>query len=196
MRKLRWIFFLCLFASRLALAHGGEDHSEKAAAPLSAEAGAVASATGSVFEVVLKASYTTPGQPSTVRVLLSDFASNAPIKEASIEVALKSASARLFSGKASPTRAEGVYEFSATFPEEGTYSADLTIQAQGRADLLAVSGLVIKAPETTSATASTFTTPGLIAGGVVAFLLVLGLGFLLGRGSRRGPQQAAPLEGA
>ena len=187
MLKLISCLFCVLFASSTALAHGGEDHGDKAAVPLSTNNGVVASVMGSVFEVVLKAPIITPGEEIKVRLLLSDFESNAPVKEASIDIEMKSASARLFSGKASPTKTDGVYEFSTTFPSEGMYSFDLTIQAKDRADLLAISGFEVKVSEAAPETNATpLKTPMLVGGGLGIFFFSLALGFTLGR-LRRAP---------
>ena len=50
---MRW--YLLWFIPVLALAHGGDDHGDQAVTTLSDHHAVVASATGSVFEVVLKA---------------------------------------------------------------------------------------------------------------------------------------------
>jgi hypothetical protein len=184
---MRW--YLLWLIPFLALAHGGEDHGDNTSAPLSTTNGAIASATGSVFEVVLKAAEITPGEASSVRVLVSDVETNTPIKEASIEISMKSASARLFTGKATPTKADGIYEFSTTFPAVGVYSFDLTVQAKGRADLLALSGFEVKSLALTLSGSSALPLPLLLGGGLGIFFVAVMLGFSLGR--RRSSKEVA-----
>jgi membrane fusion protein, heavy metal efflux system len=176
---MRW--YLLWFIPMLALAHGGDDHQDKAVSALSDPHAVVASATGSVFEVVLKATEITPDKEVSVRVLVSDVETNAPIKEASIMVSMKSASARLFSGKATPTKTDGIYEFPATFPAVGVYGFDLTIQAAGRADLLVISGFEVRVPAPVLSGSPWLALPVLLAGGLGLFMVALALGFFLGR---------------
>jgi membrane fusion protein, heavy metal efflux system len=176
---MRW--YLLWFIPMLALAHGGDDHQDKAVSALSDPHAEVASATGSVFEVVLKAEEITPNKEVSVRVLVSDVETNAPIKEASIMVSMKSASARLFSGKATPTKTDGIYEFPATFPAVGVYGFDLTIQAAGRADLLVIPGFEVRPPAMAISGSSLLALPVLLVGGLGLFILALFIGFFLGR---------------
>lgn len=188
MKLLRRPLLLALLLPTGALAHGGEDHGEKAAAPIVTSQDAVAAASGSVFEAVIKAPQITPGEETTALVMVSDFETNAPIKNASIDLELKDANARLFSGKAKPTRTDGIYEFSTVFPSEGAYQFDLTIQADGRADLLTLSGFTVKTPEAPAVIEGLNQTV-LIIGGSAIFLVALSLGFLLGRRRPAAPRK-------
>jgi membrane fusion protein, heavy metal efflux system len=175
--------FLILLLSVLswsASAHGGEEHGGVAAVPPSRDQGVVASASGSVFEVVLKSAAIQPGVDSTVRVLVSDFETNLPINGAIVDIELKDASQRLLAAKATETKTSGVYELTANFPKKGSYSFDLTIQAEKRADLLAVSGFVVGSPEE-AVTITTNTLPLLIGGGVALFFVAFFFGFFIGR---------------
>ncbi|MBI4817435.1 MAG: efflux RND transporter periplasmic adaptor subunit [Deltaproteobacteria bacterium] len=127
-----------LLLPAVSLAHGGEDHGPPRPAPgATARPGfRVAAAQTENFELVVKYEGQHAGRPLTMRVLLSDYASNRPIEGATVELD--------FSGpgnvtvQAPATDASGVYEASVTFPKDGTYELVATVTATDVVDLIAV----------------------------------------------------------
>jgi cobalt-zinc-cadmium efflux system membrane fusion protein len=182
MRAILLLFLL--FSSGQALAHGGEDHSE-APAPIASSDGLVASATGSAFEVVIKSSPIQPNKESTLRLMLSDFETNEPIQNATINLDLKGTNFKT-KVSAKSTKTPGIYEFTATFPAEGDYTFDLAIEANKKADLLVVNGFALK-PLVSDAQASQ--SLFWITGSGIAVIFLL-LGFGLGRIGRKQKQEA------
>lgn len=146
------------------------------------------SATGSLYEVVLKAHRHPPGEEMEVFFLLSEYESNAPVKGASLEVEAKGEGGFRVSGRAKETQSPGVYRLPLTFPAEGEYLFDLTIQAAQGADLLVVSGFWLTSPEAASNSAPSGVSIWMLAGSALGALLAGVLGFLLGRASARRTQ--------
>ena len=113
---------------RLALAHGGEDHShgeEKTA--VASSAGPRIEARSDVFELVGVPSASSGG---TLRVDLSDYASNAPVSGAQIEMTVGDQTVVGTSSKA-------LYEFKAPWvTTPGRYPLTFSINAGDKSDLL------------------------------------------------------------
>jgi hypothetical protein len=181
MRKnLFLLLLLLLFAGLAAVpaqAHGGEDHGDaKAATP----AGATtfnAVATSEQFEVLLRYAPLKPGADADMRLFLSDFATNAPIKGAKF----------IFTSPEDPKlkfetteKGPGEYLVETTFPAKKPYSMTVQVVAGDRADLLLLEGLVV-GKELPVATAPTAATPSLFASWktILALVGAFGLGIAL-----------------
>ena len=146
MRKNPFLLLLLLFwlatgpASTPALAHGGEDHGDaKAATPAGATYFSAAAASEQ-FEVLLRYFPLKPGGDADLRVFLSDFATNAPIKGAKF----------IFTSPEDPKlkfttteKGPGEYLVETTFPAKKAYSMTVQVTAGDRADLLLLEGIAV-----------------------------------------------------
>ena len=188
---------LLLLPGGPARAHGGEDHGDgpKAGTPAGATSFSVA-ALSEQFEVLLRYEPLEGGQPADLRLFLSDYATNAPIKGAKLTLT-NPEDANL---KWAVTEKEpGVYLVEGQFPANKAYSFALNVVTGETADLLLLEGIkvgeklpVAEAPHAESAGLfSSWKTIGALAG---AFALGIGLTVLLMRRRRREPlsQPAEP----
>lgn len=186
---------LSLLLAGTAHAHGGEDHGEggAAAAPAGATSFSVA-ALSEQFEVLLRYEPLEGGQPADLRLFLSDYATNAPIRGAKITLT-NPEDAQL---KWAVTEQEpGTYLVEGQFPANKAYSFTANIVAGDRADLLLLEGIkvgeklpVADGPAVTAPSIfSSWKTILLLVG---AFLLGIGLTVLLLR-RRAVPPVAAPV---
>lgn len=163
-----------------AFAHGGEDHAAPpVAAPIATAVTPGAGAEGGAFQAVLVAA---PKHGRT-ELYLADIDTNAPVAGAAIE-----ADAGTWQGRAADGGAPGFYLLDWLPPAEGA-DVTLTVAADGRDDLLLVSGLRLPAgPAATAAPAIahwTHWTGGAAIGAVAALVL-----FALSRRSRKGAAAA------
>ncbi len=135
------LLLLGLLLAATARAHGGEDHGEAAPAP-----GGAAATTFSVaalsekFELLLRFEPLEKGQPADMRLFVSDYATNAPIKGARLTVTCPEAADLKFS--VSETAA-GSYLVEGQFPANQKYSLAVNIVAGSQADLMLLSGIVV-----------------------------------------------------
>lgn len=146
MRKNLFLFLLLLTwlasvpASMPALAHGGEDHGDAKAATPAGATYFTAAAASEQFEVLLRYFPLKPGGDADLRVFLSDFATNAPIKGAKF----------IFTSPEDPKlkfttteKGPGEYLVETTFPAKKAYSMTVQVTAGDRADLLLLEGIAV-----------------------------------------------------
>ncbi|TYZ06048.1 hypothetical protein FY528_19575 [Hymenobacter lutimineralis] len=185
------ILLLSVLLAGPALAHDGEDHGDgpKAATPAGATSFSVA-ALSEQFEVLLRYEPLEGGQPADLRLFLSDYATNAPIRGAKLTLT-NPEDARLT--WAVTEQEPGIYLVEGEFPANKPYSFALNIVAGERADLVLLEGIrvgeklpVAEAPP--AAAAGLFSSWQTIAALLGAFGLGIGLTVLL---LRRRP--AAPI---
>ena len=183
------ILLLGLLLSAAAYAHGGEDHgAPKASTPAGATSFSVA-ALSEQFEVLLRYEPLEGGQPADLRLFLSDYATNAPIKGAKLTLT-NPEDANL---KWAVTEKEpGVYLVEGQFPANKAYSFAANIVAGDKADLLLLEGIKVGeklpvAAEAAHADASLFSSWKTILALVGAFVLGIGLTALLMRRRRLEP---------
>ena len=140
MRKTLFLLLWPLLVAFAALAHGGEDHGDaKAALPAGATTFSAVAASEQ-FEVLLRYAPLKPGAEADMRLFLSDFATNAPIKGAKF----------VFTSPEDPKlkfetteKGPGEYLVETTFPAKKAYSMTVQVVAGERADLLLLEGLVV-----------------------------------------------------
>lgn len=140
MRKTLFLLLWPLLVAIAALAHGGEDHGDaKAATPAGATTFS-AVATSEQFEVLLRYAPLKPGADADMRLFLSDFATNEPIKGAKF----------IFTSPEDPKlkfetteKGPGEYLVETTFPAKKAYSMTVQVSAGAQADLLLLEGLVV-----------------------------------------------------
>ncbi len=167
-----------------ALAHEGEDHAAPPAPSVSVDATATrVSASSAAFEAVWRIPLSRPGDSATSTLLLADFASSAPVADATLSATL--AGPATFTTTFVPGAAPGIYTAPTTFPAAGDYAGALVVTTPTAADLLPLMGVHIDDPTTVAAAGPSVV---VVVGGLVALLVVagvaLGVGYLLGR--RRG----------
>ena len=196
---LLWSLLLGLLLRGTAHAHGGEDHGDGAKAGTAAGATSFSvAALSEQFEVLLRYEPLQGGQPADLRLFLSDYATNAPIKGARLTLT-NPEDAKL---KWAVTEQEpGVYLVEGQFPANKAYSFALNIVAGERADLMLLEGIKVgeKLPV---AAAPHEDAPGLFSSWksvlalVGAFGLGIGLTALLMRRRRPAPVVVQPSEPA
>ena len=140
MRKTLFLLLWPLLVAIAALAHGGEDHGDAKAATLAGATTFSAVATSEQFEVLLRYAPLKPGADADMRLFLSDFATNAPIKGAKF----------IFTSPEDPKlkfetteKGPGEYLVETTFPAKKAYSMTVQVSAGAQADLLLLEGLVV-----------------------------------------------------
>ncbi|WP_375436155.1 hypothetical protein [uncultured Hymenobacter sp.] len=181
------ILLLSLLLSGAAHAHGGEDHGDgaKASTPAGATSFSVA-ALSEQFEVLLRYEPLAGGEPADLRLFLSDYATNAPIKGAKLTLT-NPEDAQL---KWAVTEQEpGIYLVEGEFPANKPYSFALNIVAGDRADLMLLEGIKVgeKLPGAATPTAgapSLFFSWKIILALAGAFVLGIALTVLLMRRRR------------
>ena len=140
MRKTLFLLFWPLLVATAALAHGGEDHGDaKATTPAGATTFS-AVATSEQFEVLLRYAPLKPGADADMRLFLSDFATNAPIKGAKFIFTSPEDSKLKFE---TTEKGPGEYLVETTFPAKKAYSMTVQVSAGAQADLLLLEGLVV-----------------------------------------------------
>lgn len=173
-----------LFVS-LALAHGGEDHGAPPPTVATADAASVSVAASSAqFEAVVRVKRGPAGTPVGTTLLLDNFATSAPIADATASLALQGpASVEVALTPGAP----GTYTGTATFPSDGDYAGALVITTPAASDLLSLSGLHLAAQAGPGAAETGVKVLGIL-GGLVALglggLVAVGVGYAIGR--RRG----------
>ncbi|WP_437505228.1 hypothetical protein [Sorangium sp. So ce1099] len=175
-----------------ASAHGGEDHAAPAA-PSAASTGTehVVAGETAVFSVVIKYPAKKAEGPLPARVYVARADSSAPVADARVRLELKGG--LTFAADAGKTAAAGVYEVALpAAPEGATADGVVSVEAGEAFDLVLVGDLRFGA--IAPAAAPTGMTPGreVPLGGLAAAagaLAVLsgGIGYALGRRSRRKP---------
>ena len=191
MKQLLILLLGLLLLSGGASAHGGEDHGDgaKASTPAGATSFSVA-ALSEQFEALLRYEPLEGGQPADLRLFLSDYATNAPIKGAKLTLT-NPEDANL---KWAVTEKEpGVYLVEGQFPANKAYSFALNVVAGETADLLLLEGIKVGEKLPVAATApvvasSLFSSWKTILALVGAFVLGIALTALLLR--RRRPEPA------
>jgi hypothetical protein len=176
------ILLLGLLLSGAARAHGGEDHGDgaKASTPAGATSFSVA-ALSEQFEVLLRYEPLEGGKPADLRLFLSDYATNAPIKGATLTLTNpEDASLKWAVTEKEP----GIYLVEGQFPANKAYSFALNVVAGDKADLLLLDGIKVgeKLPVAATAPAaapSPFSSWKTVLALVGAFALGMGLTALL-----------------
>jgi hypothetical protein len=135
------LLLLALLLATGARAHGGEDHGD-AAKP---SAGAVATtfsvaALSESFELLLRFEPLTKGKDADLRLFISDYATNAPIKGAKLTVTCPEAADLKF---AVTENSPGAYLVEGVFPADKKYSLAVNIVAGDKADLMLLSGIEV-----------------------------------------------------
>jgi hypothetical protein len=142
------LLLLALLLATGARAHGGEDHGD-AAKP---SAGAVATtfsvaALSEAFELLLRFEPLKKGEDADMRLFVSDYATNAPIKGAKLTVTCPEAADLKFTVS---EKSPGAHLVEGTFPADKKYSLAVNIVAgaqpevsEAKADLMLLSGIEV-----------------------------------------------------
>lgn len=192
MKKLLLLLLLGLLWAGSAAAHGGEDHgAPKASTPAGATSFSVA-ALSEQFEVLLRYEPLEGGKPADLRLFLSDYATNAPIKGAKLTLTNPEDATLKW---AVTEKGPGEYLVEGQFPANKAYSFTANIVAGDKADLVLLEGIKVgeKLPV---AAGPAVAAPGLFSSWKAilalagAFALGIGLTALLMR--RRRPEPLVP----
>ena len=141
MTKKLLLLLLAWLAAAPAWAHGGEDHGD--AKPAATPAGATyfsAVATSDQFEVLLRYSPLKPGSDADMRLFLSDFATNAPVRGAKLTFTSPEDPKLKFTAT---EKGPGEYLVETTFPAKKAYSLTVQVVAGTQADLLLLEGIAV-----------------------------------------------------
>lgn len=167
------------FLTLPATAHGGEDHSHDdgpAAAPTATESFS-SSASSDLVELVLKLDRAETGQVRQARLFLSDYASNAPIADATLTVDWGEG----LTSTAQTTAQAGIYTAEVQFPTAGTYSPLVTLTAGELSDLLTLEPIPVTDPPAA---------PFPVRDAAIVLGVALGVGVIGWRWLRRRPHPA------
>ena len=195
MKQLLILLLGLLLLSSAAQAHGGEDHGDgpKAGTPAGATSFSVA-ALSEQFEVLLRYEPLEGGQPADLRLFLSDYATNVPIKGAKLTLTNpEDASLKWTITEQEP----GIYMVEGQFPANKAYSFAANIVAGDKADLLLLEGINVgeKLPVAAAAPVagtSLFSSWKVVLALVGAFVLGIGLTVLLLRRRRAASPVSTP----
>ncbi len=143
------VLLLTLLASVVdARAHGGEDHGAPPPPPTSGDSSQrQASASTSSVELVARWPAAPAGQSIALRVLISDFDTNAPIEGAAVTLDLSEPPGTATAGAPPPTvtlnatASPGIYEANVTPRADGVHAASITVVAGELVDVVALSAL-------------------------------------------------------
>lgn len=135
------LLLLALLLATGVRAHGGEDHGD-AAKP---SAGPVATtfsvaALSEAFELLLRFEPLKKGEDADMRLFVSDYATNAPIKGAKLTVTCPEAANLKFTVT---EKSPGAYLVEGTFPADKKYSLAVNIVAGDKADLMLLAGIEV-----------------------------------------------------
>ena len=188
------LLLLALLLAPGAWAHGGEDHGAAKATTAAGATSFSVAALSETFELLLRYEPLEKGQDADLRLFVSDYATNAPIKGAQISVTCPEAPALKF---AVSEKEPGAYLVEGNFPANQKYGLAVNLVAGETADLLLLEGIEVgkQLPVAAAAPAapsifSSWKTVLLLAG---AFGLGIGLtAFLMRR--RRQAQPVAPIQ--
>ena len=187
------LLLLALLLAPGAWAHGGEDHGAAKAATAAGATSFSVAALSEAFELLLRYEPLEKGQDADLRLFVSDYATNAPIKGAQISVTCPEAPALKF---AVSEKEPGAYLVEGNFPANQKYGLAVNLVAGETADLLLLEGIEVGKQLPVAAAAalaapsifSSWKTMLLLAG---AFGLGIGLTAVLMR-RRRQAQPVAP----
>jgi RND family efflux transporter MFP subunit len=163
-----------------ARAHGGEDHGAAPVAAPSAATGGRRSveASSETFELVARYPARRAGQPLPIDVIVTDFATNAPVTGAQLHLSVPDAGVE---ADATPgADLPGLYELTVTPEKAGTYSAVVSVTTADTADLLVVDAMTF-GPEATAVTSRSWTAPVVAAIVALAVLGLVGLALIASR---------------
>jgi cobalt-zinc-cadmium efflux system membrane fusion protein len=175
------------------VAHGGEDHGEAPPPPTAADGSRTATATTTALEVVLRwPARAAADGPQRFRVLVSDYATNAPVEGAEIEMTFTTTGKPDVVAKPAATKSPGIYEADAALPVDAHYALSATIIAGELVDVIAVSDVDIGPPPPVAAEEhhEHALSPVVIAVVAGLVLVVLALIVMLWRRRRRTPASA------
>lgn len=171
MRTLLLAWLLLALLGGGARAHDGETHDAPGVPPPAAGAGLeTREAQSELYEVLLKYPRPVPGEKIRLRVLVSDYKSNAPVAGAAIEVVMGDLKAT-----AAPSASAGIYEAEVTFPAAGTYEPVVSISRGEDSDLQTLPEITVAAPASPLARAPGWLIPAGVTAAAALIVLALAL---------------------
>jgi len=194
MKKFLLFLLLGLLWAGGAAAHGGEDHGASRAAPPAGATSFSVAALSEQFEVLLRYEPLAGDKPADLRLFLSDYATNAPIKGAKLTLTTPEDAKLKW---AVTEKGPGEYLVEGQFPANKTYSFAANVVAGEQADLLLLEGIKVgeKLPVAAGPVAappSLFSAWKTILALVGAFVLGIGLAAGLMRRRRQEPLVSTP----
>lgn len=135
------IFYLLIMFPVWAMAHGGEDHGDKAkpAAP-QALSYFTSVANSEKYELLLKYEPIKGGHEAVMRLYLSDFTSNKAIDDAKLDISTAEDANLKFNVKHLES---GIYEISGKFPADKAYSLIVSINSSKGPDLMVLENVEV-----------------------------------------------------
>ena len=137
----RSILYLLLMFPVWVMAHGGEDHGDKAktAAPM-ASTYFTSVANSEKYELLLKYEPIKGGQEAIIRLYVSDFKTNKAIDDARLEITSPEDDKLKFTVRHLEA---GIYELSGKFPANKVYSLIVSINSANGADLMVLENVEV-----------------------------------------------------
>lgn len=173
----------CFGVSNLS-AHEGEDHgAKKPAANSTTLTHFTTFAVSDKFEAVLYYGHIEAGEETTLTLFLSDFATNAPINKAQIDISISGEKGDKFTVT---QKDSGTYLLKGVFPANKIYNLNANIAAGNIADLLLIRNVEVgkelpqanenNAPETTEEHSEIspllYALGGMFLGGIIIWILM------------------------
>ena len=181
------ILALGLLAPAVALAHGGEDHSDTATPVQVALGRQSISAQSDNFDIVAQYGNVEPGKPTSLDLYLSDYETNAPVAGASIQVSINGV--ENVTATATAEKDPGLYNVSLTFPKEGRFDLLFDVSTADKSDIIEVKGFEIHlAAPPSSKDARSYVWVIIVVVGAILLLVIVGL---MRRGRRNSRNAAA-----
>lgn len=165
-----------------ALAHGGEDHSEKRPAANVAERAPSASGMGDLFEALIKYTPAPAGKPTELKVFIADARTNEPVSGAEVELTFTGKGE--FKATPTATSSAGIYVASVRFPSEGDFDAVASVSRGEEVDLIALGAVRAGIPPEAVPPHEHSVSPWWMALAGVGVLLVSSVTFVLIRSFR------------
>lgn len=173
-----YFLILTLLTTMNAFGHDGDDHGEKPKTVQTGKGYFTVNSISEVFELVLRYEPLKAGKKYSMKLFLSDFASNAPIENAKIDISsTEDANLKFIAKQIEP----GIYSVEGSFPENKSYNLVANISAGDMADLMLINDIQVgKTLETEEVHEDPlFTTnsillliAGLIGGAIISFFIL------------------------
>lgn len=199
--NIQLFFIIAMTVGSPLIAHEGEEHGDTTKVKME-EGMFVLTGVTDNFEVVLKYSPTPIGKEMKILIYLSDYATNKPINDASIEFEITGLDT--LKPKVEKTDLAGVYHAELTLPDNKPYDVLLTITKRNVVDLIPIKGLQAGLPsrkgqeENLSHDSESSLMGTLILGGIVLLLLgiVAYVSYTLGKRSvsKQSVERSEPLQ--
>lgn len=132
--------FVIGFIPVMVVAHGGEDHDEKAEKKGENKKWFSAESNSDIYELLLRYAPVEPGKPAKLSLFVSNYETNKPVDNASIKITTQDGANIPFIIK---PNGNGSYEITCTFPEKKSYALTININSSLGPDLMLINDVEV-----------------------------------------------------